>query len=1043
MLYLLKCQRFLFTVVFMPEESSVSLEDQPHSTSRHSAADSDGAGDGSVSAADSSGRATVTERYWDGWPTKPTPENLIPRLGELPVSSTVHFQSVTMTEMGRGIPNSQLKELRLSLIVSARESPHRKWTVDQEGKVRVVTEHPEEVGRVDFPEDEIEGMTLALRADSEGFRQWARYWMMDASPRDRELYERARANLNEVKMAVERGEMRAERLHQEQRELVLMMGQLRQEREVRKRISESRMEQVRAGVAILTRSPVLSLDELVERLTDAGLIAWDIDIEGSRDGENVRDVLGRLFSILDEGRLDPLVAAHADAMDVPAEGVILYQEQGWYSRGISLGNLLHSVALAPGEVTQIAMTHWSHKTRATGSESDSQIDSTSEADTRDRAVSEVQDAASKEHTFGGTFASAFSSSEQGGFSGIFASGSMSANQSVSRSVSFNNGSKQLSMAANQRVNDTTHRHAEAARTRRATVVREVSQSEEQNLTTRVLANYNHMHALTMMYFEVIEVLDLRTRVIDAERVVFLPFAVREVRELIPHYRAVLARAARFVGRSDMADAILAYRPTDDDPKGTAALKRRIEELEPSGVDNVVAGEIAKANSHITSIRSSLEEIGTNAATSRAHYKLLLEELSGKRTATLNALNEVPSFLREMARQALRTELRPLDQEIQQINATIDNIGLQERRSRSRLMPELAHAERRLQRLHRELRSQKAALRVLEAMSGGHEHDPFHDLKLLFNQEVWLSLSPGEVLGLVKRRYSYKGEMLVGQVDPTPVAVTGNLVAYRWQFETSEKAQVFKRQYVHPFIGDPEQELATAKATIAIPTGGIFGEAVLGEAVAAEKIDLSRFWNWKDSMIPILPTGINPLNAATPQMQELDTKPTGLDPSSATLGPMQDLPAPSGFQVLGETMRAQIFRDMSGQDLVKSLAETSVRAASEGSQDAARVASENFKRGMDMLEKVAPQALAAVAAPETGGMSLAAAGEMAGGEGGMSLLGGIMNSGSGPLSNLQGGKGDFVEKAVESAVTGVTGGGDSTHEGLEVPEEDLEPKPNRT
>ena len=36
------------------------------------------------------------------------------------------------------------------------------------------------------------------------------------------------------------------------------------------------------------------------------------------------------------------------------------------------------------------------------------------------------------------------------------------------------------------------------------------------------------------------------------------------------------------------------------------------------------------------------------------------------------------------------------------------------------------------------------------------------------------------------------------------------------------------------------------STVALPTRGVLGEAVLGNCPSAEKIDLTRFWNWKDS-----------------------------------------------------------------------------------------------------------------------------------------------------------------------------------------------------
>ncbi len=43
------------------------------------------------------------------------------------------------------------------------------------------------------------------------------------------------------------------------------------------------------------------------------------------------------------------------------------------------------------------------------------------------------------------------------------------------------------------------------------------------------------------------------------------------------------------------------------------------------------------------------------------------------------------------------------------------------------------------------------------------------------------------------------------------------------------------------------------STIALPTHGVLGEAVLGHCSSAEKIDLTRFWNWQDSPSDTAPT----------------------------------------------------------------------------------------------------------------------------------------------------------------------------------------------
>ena len=44
----------------------------------------------------------------------------------------------------------------------------------------------------------------------------------------------------------------------------------------------------------------------------------------------------------------------------------------------------------------------------------------------------------------------------------------------------------------------------------------------------------------------------------------------------------------------------------------------------------------------------------------------------------------------------------------------------------------------------------------------------------------------------------------------------------------------------------------------IQTGGVFAEAVLDRANAAEKLDITRFCNWQDSPIPLSLTDIAPV-----------------------------------------------------------------------------------------------------------------------------------------------------------------------------------------
>ena len=60
------------------------------------------------------------------------------------------------------------------------------------------------------------------------------------------------------------------------------------------------------------------------------------------------------------------------------------------------------------------------------------------------------------------------------------------------------------------------------RAQRSTVIQTVSQGERVAVTTESVANYNHCHAMTMEYFEVLRHLIVRQRMIDVQECLFVP-----------------------------------------------------------------------------------------------------------------------------------------------------------------------------------------------------------------------------------------------------------------------------------------------------------------------------------------------------------------------------------------------------------------------------------------------------------------------------------------------------------------------------------------
>lgn len=96
-------------------------------------------------------------------------------------------------------------------------------------------------------------------------------------------------------------------------------------------------------------------------------------------------------------------------------------------------------------------------------------------------------------------------------------------------------------------------------------------------------------------------------------------------------------------------------------------------------------------------------------------------------------------------------------------------------------------------------------------------------------------------------------------------------------------------------------------TIALPTRGVLGEAVLGRCSSAEKIDLTRFWNWQDSPADTAPT-ISPLTLPTgsPALSAGITAPNSLTNLPSLINNVISAPTPDSalLQSLGANAAAQ-------------------------------------------------------------------------------------------------------------------------------------------
>ncbi len=215
-----------------------------------------------------------------------------------------------------------------------------------------------------------------------------------------------------------------------------------------------------------------------------------MDAIEQKRGLQLVDLTGQAFTPIDLAAL----AAGDSGFQTVAFGALLTFNQSWFAQGVTLGQLLHSMSLAPGESTRIAVIDWSRRSRAGETEVISETDDLTNDTSQNRAFSEVTNAVATEAQSGFSHAKTNSTSRQegtssagelsaplgglfGGPSGSIGHTSSSATTDASAdSYTSSFGRRDVSSSMMQNVNDRTHQHAHSSRSRRASVVKEVSQS---------------------------------------------------------------------------------------------------------------------------------------------------------------------------------------------------------------------------------------------------------------------------------------------------------------------------------------------------------------------------------------------------------------------------------------------------------------------------------------------------------------------------------------------------------------------------------------
>jgi hypothetical protein len=214
-----------------------------------------------------------------------------------------------------------------------------------------------------------------------------------------------------------------------------------------------------------------------------------------------------------------------------AHGHLLHFKQEWLPNGYSIGDLVHSLPLAPGQKKQIAVLDWERRESAAKSQSLDYEEALNNTLVRDRDINEIISGTLDENIRGnskastGGFGFGLGSSVMGIIPGVGTFGSLlgiSGGASGSSAIASQSATREMTARSLQSVSDRTQQAASVVRSQRATVVQTVSQGERIEATAESVANYNHCHAITIQYFEVLRHFTVRTRVADVQECLFVP-----------------------------------------------------------------------------------------------------------------------------------------------------------------------------------------------------------------------------------------------------------------------------------------------------------------------------------------------------------------------------------------------------------------------------------------------------------------------------------------------------------------------------------------
>jgi hypothetical protein len=734
-----------------------------------------------------------------------------------------------------------------------------------------------------------------------------------------------------------------------------------------------------------------------------------------------------------------------------AHGHILSFKQQWVADGYSLGTLLYSLPLAPGQKKQIAIVDWERRESAARSETLTEAEELQANLTRDRDINDIVNANLAERGEGnsnsfnmgfgaghGSSAGAGAAGSSGGMGAAAGGGSVSGFAGAIGYANTNasyEASRDLSTNALQTLRDRTMQGASAIRNKRSTVVQTVTQGERTVAQSESVANYNHCHAITIQYFEVLRHLLVRQQLVQVQECLFIPLQVSafDQRKTL-QWREPLQRFLRDRSLGGAFAALDRVVSTEDDtPTGAYAdqalvhisgrLKLRFQLVSPAARASAEAAEQAIYDpaawgwfdsewARLWGIRSEAmfnrlrdkaqsfdEEFHRQVAPRLA--QAIADQLKIKTGVTLSSVSipgvlpGLPSRTQEVVAGGVTLPLdltlvseyrhdTPLEITVR-IKGTlpaltrrdISNVwispvsasGLPEG---SRILVEGGYLQYRTayssgflfrdDAIRDDLTSSDGVLIETSALSPDELRnqeredlqmarqllDHLNDNLEYYHKAIWTSMSPD-------RRYmmldgfvapNSGGRSIASVVDNRIIGIVGNSlvmpVARGLRLDPGFAATEDENGQPISLLDHYQPTTPDDPLRLALPTKGIYAEAVMGQCNSCEHKEEDRFWRWEESPIPDSPAAIAPLNTESRRSETPNLQPTTFATPIVNMQNAPAAPDPTGLaNALQLLSNPQLFRDTMGLEGTQRNAleamKTSLQTAQQFGAEAADVA----------------------------------------------------------------------------------------------------------